>query len=122
MYFSTDNLVAIIVAIIGGGAIVIAASIPLLISIRKHVKSTANDSKKALYAVVNDHTKPLRNDLDDKFKGLENVLNDVNLTLSKLVNRDKILARRIALNKSNIDKNYNKVTEIEALIKDAINE
>lgn len=91
MYISADNIFGVIIAVIGGGCLIVAACIPFLVSIRKHVKAAAASaaettvvSKQTRYAVTNDHPKNLRDDLDEKFNGLETQLKGTNTRLTKL--------------------------------------
>jgi hypothetical protein len=108
MYFSVDNLIAIVVACIAAFGIITAALIPLLFSIRKNAQISAHKATESLAAVINDHSKPLREDLDDKFIGIEAAIFD---SLKKLTVRltrmdhkqDKMDSQITSLFRSNSD-------------------
>jgi hypothetical protein len=132
MQLSTDNLVAIGVACIGGIAFVTSAAIPLLISIRKQTKLSGikadqardkaieakNKAVEALFAIENDHPINLRIDLDDKFKIVSQELKAIHNSVTKLSEKDKLLTRRIAANRARITRQNNLINEIKTFVKD----
>jgi len=95
MYFNGSDILTFIGVCIGAFAIVVAATIPFLFSIRKHTKAASSNSEQTRNEVMNDHKINLRDDLDQKFKGLYDRMGKLETNQVDSMNKIDLLERTV---------------------------
>lgn len=88
---------AVVISLISGQAIVLAAVLPVLLSTRKHAKRAAGDAAEARDQVSNDHEKNLRVEGDERHTEVMRLLRSHGRTLGKHGRQMQRIEKRVGI-------------------------